>query len=59
MIKVRYTYECRIEDEETIELFYAQCYFDYFIGRIRLSPEKMGVIAGCIKLIKYADKSDE
>lgn len=35
MLKIRYAYECDITDEESIELFYAQCYFDLFIGRIK------------------------
>lgn len=53
MLKVRYVYVCHRDDEETIELYSAQCYFDYFIGRIRLPLEKMGSLAACIKLMKF------
>jgi hypothetical protein len=36
MLKVVYCFELTPDDEEGIELCFAQCYFDYFIGRIRL-----------------------
>ena len=35
---------------------FAQCYFDYFIGRIRLPVQQMAVLAACIKKIKLSHK---
>lgn len=32
-----------------------QCYFDYFIGRIRLDIHNMGALAACVKLLKFRD----
>ena len=60
MLKIRYIYECHIEDEETVELMFHQCYFDYFIGRIRLDVHNMSALAACVKLLKFKDtpKSD-
>jgi hypothetical protein len=57
MFKVRYIFECTIDDEEIIELYFSQLYFDYFMGRIMLEDEYMFMLAAIIKIIKYYDKS--
>lgn len=58
MLKIRYAYECDIADEESIELFYAQCYFDLFIGRLK--PDLTDVICAvaALRLIN-SDKAEE
>jgi len=44
-------------DEESIELYFSQLYFDFFMGRIVLDDEFMLMLASIIKYIKYLDKS--
>lgn len=56
MLKVVYAYEIMPDDVEGIELSFAQCYFDYFIGRIRLELGPMGALAACIKRIKLPNR---
>lgn len=36
MLKIVYAFEIHEEDVEGIELCFAQCYFDYFIGRMKM-----------------------
>jgi hypothetical protein len=55
MFKVRYIFECTIDDEESIELYFSQLYFDYFMGRIVLEDEFMLMLSSIIKYIKYYD----
>lgn len=56
MFKVRYIFECAIEDEETIELYYSQLYFDFFMGRIILEDNYMLFLSSIIKYVKYPEK---
>jgi hypothetical protein len=56
MLKVRYIFECAIDDEETIELYFSQLYFDFFMGRIVLEDEYMLMLSSIIKFVKYYDK---
>ena len=51
-IKVKYAYECTFDDEETIELYYCQSYFDLFIGRIKLP---MPLLLECSAFMKAED----
>jgi hypothetical protein len=39
MFKVKYIFECTADDEESIELYFSQLYFEYFMGRIILKSE--------------------
>lgn len=56
MLKLIYAFECLPDDIEGVELCFAQCYFDYFIGRIKLDLDLMGVLAGCVKKIKLSNR---
>ena len=58
MLKVVYCFEVIPDDTEGVELAFAQCYFDYFIGRIKLPFDRMGGLAGCVKKIKLAHRPD-
>ena len=55
MLKIRYAFECHEEDEEAIELYYAQLYFDFFMGKVRLDNHKILYIGSIIRLIKFKD----
>lgn len=56
MLKIVFAFEVTEDDVEGIELSFAQCYFDYFIGRIKLDFDMMGALAGCVKKIKLANR---
>jgi hypothetical protein len=58
MLKIAYAFEIHPDDEEGIELCFAQCYFDYFIGRIRLDFNAMAGLAACVKKIKLANRPE-
>ena len=58
MLKVVYCFEALPDDVEGVELAFAQCYFDYFIGRIKLPFDRMGGLAACVKKIKLAHRPD-
>ena len=58
MLKVRYAYECDIADEESIELCYAQCYFDLFIGRIKLDIGDVLRAVASLRLINTEKTED-
>ena len=58
MLKVVYAFEIHPDDVEGIELSFAQCYFDYFIGRIRLDFNQMAGLAACVKKIKLTNKPE-
>lgn len=59
MVKIKYPFECTYDDEETIEVYFAQCYFDYSMGRIRLEMRQMSMMAACIKKIKLPEQPNE
>lgn len=59
MVKIKFPFECTYDDEETIELYFAQCYFDYSMGRIRLELRQMSMLAACIKKIKLPNQPNE
>lgn len=56
MLKVVYAFEIHPQDIEGIELCFAQCYFDYFIGRIKLDFSAMAALAACVKKIKLSSR---
>lgn len=56
MLKIAYAFEVHPDDLEGIELCFAQCYFDYFIGRIRLDFSAMAGLAACVKQIKLSNR---
>jgi hypothetical protein len=53
MLKIKYAFECHEEDEEAIELYYAQLYFDYFMGKIKLDKQIVLYLGNLIRLIKF------
>ncbi len=59
MVKVIYAFEIYPDDIEGIELCFAQCYFDYFIGRIRLDLNAMSALAACVKKIKLSNRPEK
>jgi hypothetical protein len=56
MLKVVFAFEIYPDDSEAIELGFAQCYFDYFIGRIRVDFSQMAALAACVKKIKLPNR---
>ena len=58
MLKIVYAFEIHPDDIEGIQLCFAQCYFDYFIGRIKLDFDHMAGLAGCVKKIKLANRPE-
>jgi hypothetical protein len=58
MLKIVYAFELLPDDIEGVELCFAQCYFDYFIGRIHLDFDHMAGLAGCVKHIKLPTRPD-
>jgi hypothetical protein len=56
MLKIIYAYEVYPDDIEGVEIAFAQCYFDYFIGRIRLEFSQMAGLAACVKKIKLPNR---
>lgn len=56
MLKIVFAFEIYPDDLEGIELAFAQCYFDFFIGRIKLDFGQMAGLAACVKKIKLADR---
>jgi hypothetical protein len=56
MLKIVYAYEIYPDDIEGVEIAFAQCYFDYFIGRIRLDFSQMAGLAACVKKIKLPNR---
>lgn len=58
MLKAIYTFEVHVNDVEAIELGFAQCYFDYFIGRIHLDLNQMAALSACVKKVKLSNRPD-
>jgi len=58
MLKIVYAFELHPDDVEGVELCFAQCYFDYFIGRIHLDFDHMAGLAACVKQIKLPTRPD-
>lgn len=56
MLKIVFAFEIYPDDNEAIELGFAQCYFDYFIGRIRMDFSQMAALAACVKKIKLSNR---
>jgi hypothetical protein len=58
MLKIVYAFEVYPDDVEGVELCFAQCYFDYFIGRVRLDFDRMAGLAACVKKIKLPNRPE-
>lgn len=56
MLKMRYVFQLYPNDEEGIELYFSQNYFDYFMGKIILEDKLMFYLAGLLHHIKYYSK---
>lgn len=55
MLKIKYVYECHFDDEESVELMFAQSYYEYFTGRIRLDLEDLGFLAASVNKLKFGN----
>lgn len=40
-LKIKFAYELTFDDEEGVQLFYAQAYFDLFLGRLKIPLPKL------------------